>query len=419
MTFVTPEGIEGIEPGKRHGPILCARIFELFQVVIEGPLSHLLRSWQPEYLAFQETAFAILCLASGSQNVSLEAASTVQEREADGFVELKSQMKDGKGSEFVASLGSGCHFEGDPPGSAPSSSIFWFENTLIYFIAQLDRPDAVAESIVQIINYCQERSIVGRIHAVLISIEHVVLAKILEGQIERTEPLPLFQFVVQPCLHPRFRYSDATPARMRRRVKRAVNAGEVHPRSVGSTDVFRYGCCVTTDSSFLALAHFLESAQRQDMPSHTQIEHHFPMEVCEHLSDYLDDVVGRRACMRVSKSFRDRCQETVKFNDDLVILANPETMTYHQASEHRVDCRPENITRAIGPKVRWSMPPALRTSQTSTGKVEDLVLVNVEDPRPPGKRLEDTWRITIGNDRDRRSILPGLELGFLPRIQES
>ncbi|CAD6576040.1 MAG: hypothetical protein ASARMPRED_007583 [Alectoria sarmentosa] len=71
--IVTARDIKDFPPSLRHGPILYARIFQMYQRQQKSVLSHLLLGWEPSELHFREMVYAILCFASaGSSSVELK-----------------------------------------------------------------------------------------------------------------------------------------------------------------------------------------------------------------------------------------------------------------------------------------------------------------------------------------------------------
>ena len=208
VKIVTPRGIRGFPPDRRHGPLFHARLFQIFQRSHKIPLACLLRGWTPDELQYREIAHVILCLASGSQHTSLELEEDLQEHTYNRFAQLQPSGTDELGSEFIAAMGTGCHLEGNPTGSAPDMNIYWFGNALICLAARLDCPGVVEGNIVSLVRYRCRLSIQKPVDAVLISIEHVLLVKISDDGVECTELLPLFNFRVYPSMDPTARYSS-------------------------------------------------------------------------------------------------------------------------------------------------------------------------------------------------------------------
>ena len=138
IEIVTSAGINGFRPAQRHEPLFCARIFQTFQRTQERVLAHLLLGWKPDDLCFREVAFTILCLASGRRNVSLVEDGHLVNNDAHGCVNLMSSTDQEEEPEFIAHMGVGAHLNDDAAGSAPQSSMYWFEGVLVHLVARLD-----------------------------------------------------------------------------------------------------------------------------------------------------------------------------------------------------------------------------------------------------------------------------------------
>ena len=70
ISIVEAKGLDAFPPMRRHGPLVRARIFHFFQNAYEPILSALLLNWRTNELPFREIAYALLCVASGSPNLS-------------------------------------------------------------------------------------------------------------------------------------------------------------------------------------------------------------------------------------------------------------------------------------------------------------------------------------------------------------
>lgn len=190
VTIVDAKGLHAFPPTQRHGVLLRLRIFELLQQIYEDELAITLLSWTPDHFPFREIAYAILCVASVSHNFSLESFKQVSQEGRAGYADVNDSF--GK-REFVAHLGVGCHLEGLPPGSSPVSRMYWFEGALVYLASQLLYSDnVVRDAVSSIVDYCRSQRPNQCVHAILMSIEHIVLMRLYpDGRVERTKPLTL------------------------------------------------------------------------------------------------------------------------------------------------------------------------------------------------------------------------------------
>lgn len=69
--LVITKVLKDLLPARRRGPLLRAQLFGMFQISHEQRLSALLLDWNPEDLIFKKYAYAILCMASDGDSLSL------------------------------------------------------------------------------------------------------------------------------------------------------------------------------------------------------------------------------------------------------------------------------------------------------------------------------------------------------------
>ena len=205
--IVTARDIKDFPPSLRHGPILYARIFQMYQRQQKSVLSHLLLGWEPSELHFREMVYAILCFASaGSSSVELVYSQNLREGEGHAF--LSKGVEKEATTEFLAHLGIGGHLEGNEPGSAPEGLMYWFQGALVLVTAQLNRPGALEESVAQVASYCRAKCPEKSVNAIVISIEHVVLVRVYaDGRVDHTRMMSLFALQTHYSKDTRERYS--------------------------------------------------------------------------------------------------------------------------------------------------------------------------------------------------------------------
>ena len=88
INIVSAKGISGFHPNRRQEPLLCTRIFQVFQRTQLQVLATFLLGWKPEDFPFREVAFTILCLASGRENVLLVQKTRLADDDVHGCVNL-------------------------------------------------------------------------------------------------------------------------------------------------------------------------------------------------------------------------------------------------------------------------------------------------------------------------------------------
>ena len=451
--IVTSKGINGFHPTQRHEPLFCARIFQTFQRAQMQVLAHLLLGWKPDDFPFREIAFTILCLATGRQNVSLVEDVRVANDDAHGSANLMNNTNDDVEPEFLAHMGVGSHFNHNPAGSAPKSSMYWFEGILVHLVARLDNPDIVPESVARVVQCARESCSRQSVDAVLISIAHIVLVRVFAGdKVQHTKPLPLFIFRDQPCQEPRERFSESElndllqrkerlAARIDARIERQAgqnddpdlteNEGDEtegseyeYEEGVGGSISFdlpkaehlskNYYDIAKTEPSFLNLALFLHSSTRSPVQLSAGC---FPMEICRLINENIEDVGTHGAWMAVSSEFREMCLQNSSIIEGWELLPNEATMAYTHArevwNEQQPSCyRPEQIKRLrYLQTTEPGLMPGIRAVEQATASGRDITIDRV---RSGHRKAADQkiWRVVVGKHRHRRSLLLDMNLCF-------
>ncbi len=453
IEIVTSKGINGFHPTQRHEPLFCARIFQIFQRAQTQVLAHLLLGWKPDDFAFRETVFTILCLASGRPNVSLEEDVRVANDEAHGSANLMNKTNDDVEPEFVAHMGVGSHLNENPAGSAPKSSIYWFEGILVHLVARLDNPDIVPESVARVVQRARESCSQQSVDAVLISIAHIVLVRVFAGgKVQHTMPLPLFIFRDQPSQEPRERFSasklkklrqrkDRVAAREDARIERQARQNDdpdgteseddeiegsesEYDGGVGGSISFNldeavdpskvYYEITKTEPSFLALALSLHSSTRTPVQLSAGC---FPTEIYRLIIEKIEDVETHGAWMAVSPHFTEMCLQNSRIVEGWELLPNEATMAYTHArevwNEEQPSCyRPEHIKRwRMLKNTEPGLMPGIRAVERATASARDVTIDRVISVYRKAADQE-IWRVVLGKHRHRRSLLLDMNLCF-------
>lgn len=419
VRIVKPKGLNAIPLSKRHGPLLRASIFCFFQQNYHQVLSATLLSWRPEELPFREIAYAILCLASVSFNISLVPCPQ-KGRSGYGYTELKKTNEEGEKAELLADLGVGCHLEGLPPGSSPDSKMYWFDGALVYLAVQLfDLPDAVSGAVACVVEYCQSQRPNQCVNAVLMSIEHIVLMRVYPGgRVQRTALLPLFVLPIHTSTDARERYEADYPERLQMRKEKAIQSeqlnlddeeeeedDDIDEQKFRSEPGSKSRGTEDTKSSFIALTNFLEASSRQQMPPSRHREGIFPTEIYGIILLSVEDLQTHHACMQVSRSFRDLCQRHVMMMDGITLHAVDPSQTYNPAGVSF----PALCMKTLGASF-----PALRMKTLSAGWSQVVKLTRMSANWRPRNHEDSRWRVVVGSQRNRRSKLPKLLVGLDP-----
>ena len=463
IKIVTPDGINGFHPTQRHETLSCARIFQIFQRTQERVLAHFLLGWKPDDFPFREIAFTIVCLASGRQNVSLVADSRLADDGAHGCANLMSSTDQEEESEFVAHMGVGAHLNDNAAGSAPQSSMYWFEGVLVHLVARLDQPDAIPQSVTRVAQRAREDCPWQPVDAVLISIAHIILVRVFpDSKVQHTKPLPLFIFRDQPSQDPRERFSPSELGSLLQRKERIAakriaieerqarersdpdatehedidsleSESECYEEGAGSIafDLLgylnmpqTYADTTKTEPSFFALALLFDASKRALRPLPATTRRNLPNEIYRLIIRNIEDVETLGACMAVSSELREICSPSSSIIEGLTILPNEATKAYTHAQEVWNDQmtsihRPEHIKRWMRKKfTEPSLMPGIQVVELATGSQRDITIDHVVRRDPLMQKIRQDaafgiiWRVVVGQIRHRRSLLLDMHLAF-------
>jgi len=99
--------------------------------------------------------------------------------------------------------------QGSSMGSASEDSKYWFEGALVCLVPRLNRPGVLEKAVADAIQYGRLHCARTSFHALLMSIENVVLIKSFEdGSVDHTKLLPLFSFDCHLSMNAWERYND-------------------------------------------------------------------------------------------------------------------------------------------------------------------------------------------------------------------
>jgi len=252
------------------------------------------------------------------------------------------------------------------------------------------------------------------------------------GRVERTGPLPLFDIEIHTSADASGRYDADELEELRIRREKAIRRREAEQRrrqrrfgiahseqieeelqeektdSDGKEEEdghniedqtswpaagLKWPHVGDTEATFMALTHLLEASSRQQMPPSRPKEGIFPTELYRIILLYLGDVETQHACMQVSRSFRDLCQQNVMMMDNTVFQATDASKTYDQTS---------------------TSFPALPMKTVSTGRSQDMTLTRIWTRSGSDKRKNGRWQFVVGSERNRKSLLTGLVVALDP-----
>ena len=316
---------------------------ELFNIFQKHELDRLpvtVLSWKADDLAFREFAFHILCLALGGSYLAI-----IDDRRTIGLCRhgqpdrtwneyralIHSSDSDGE-RELLTSLGLGFHMEDQPLGTAPLASKYWLEGALIYLVPRLEHPNAALDAMTEAIEY--GRDVCGRssFDAVLISIFDVVLLKYLpDGTVNYSFPLPLVR--ARDCigLDARQRYSSTWLAdALKRHQDNPCDPDEPMIDVANDPEIQCLPNLVPDDvikTSFLRLVNFFDSTAIASSIAEGSSACSLPPEVLSIILGFVCDTQTFIACTKVSRVFRELCQQRPLIMNGVILTASSHIST--------------------------------------------------------------------------------------------
>ena len=339
-------------------------------------------------------------------------------------------------------MGVGSHLNDYLAGSAPKSTMYWFEGILVHLVSRLDKPGVVPESVARVVDCARASPSRQPIDAVLISIAHIVLVRVFSsGKVQHTNPIPLFIFRDQPSQGPRERFSQSKLQKISQRKeefelkKEARLERQTRGEDVDDCDseideeidesissdlpeamdlIQTYREITKTEPTFFALALFLDPATRPPVPLSASARGCFPTEIYRLIIEYVEDAETHGACMAISSEFQEMCLRNSRIDEGWKLLPNEATMTYTRAhrvwNEEQPPERPEHV-------IRWrklnqyepSLMPGIRVLELATGLERDVTIDRVRSSRR-NSICGNIWRVVVGKIRHRRSLLLDMDL---------
>ena len=350
----------------------------------------ILLSLKPEDFVFRECAFAIVSLAKGlSGTLNFVDTRRVAWNSTPGWAAIFPEDSDGT---IVASgLAAGYHKQGAQPGSAPLETTYWYEGVVVHLAMGLDNKAIVTNEIRKATAFGQhELTSKGRLDMLLLSIEHVVIARVDGQSVRRTKAMCLLDlpehWPMSPFIKERTETENAPPAE-------------------------------TGFSAFFALIHLFEGSTLRSLKSEAPKEGAFPTEIYESILEHADRET-HRACALVSRKFRSICRSRLWLNDRIYVKATAQASKNVEApgscnegsgdrptgsytvvesstgahSVHRLVVGSRDCTERSIHEYAWLV--VFGAAGTSPGRLSTLVLCSFEglqiDPPPIGLAVDAT-----------------------------
>ncbi|KAL8743357.1 MAG: hypothetical protein Q9190_004280 [Brigantiaea leucoxantha] len=161
-----------------------------------------------------------------------------------------------------------------------------------------------------------------------------------------------------------------------------------------------------TESTFVALFHLFDASARQHMSKSKRTQGRLPPEIYELIINHVADLATYRACAKVSRIFRDLCQQHLMLLDNVSFIPHESTKVYSgvKGGEEETDKYGDRVCRL-----------QFHTFDKTNGSEEDLRILATEGPMDMGfgnyKGYQSRWRVVVGSERNRRSQLAGFAIG--------
>ena len=452
---VKPKPINDVLQSHSKGAQLRCQLFDFFQENQQENLSLALLGWTTSDLPFRELAYFILCLAAAGEYFSLTDHRNIIVQHLYGVV---AGVETADEVDFISSLGSGCHKQGLPIGSAPSESKYWFEGALVSLVPRLDQPGNLEGAVADALQYGR-----SSFNAVLISIEHFVLLKSFpSGRVDHSKLLSLLSIPVHMSKNARDRCGDQqvdifyaeeearqtesgkedmqdySPSSLTVKqptmeqsglyagVMGGLNTVEgeeqttstdtgdtredgedldaINVRESTRTDKFQEETNEKSQwmgsGNFASLIAFFEAMALESLTPRNNCNQHFPVEICDMILSYVSDIKTHIACAKVSRYFRSLSHRRPVLVDD-VMLVEPQPPNI--LSSNPVEKRSQH---------QWSKY-TFRALNVSSGVETNVSLQRKEST------TATTCFMVAGNERDRRSFLQDHPIRFEGLITSS
>lgn len=321
-------------------------IFKIFEYSERTDLDATVLSWTPDDLPFREYAFCILCLAAGGENLTF-----IDQRRVlmpDTPMKLYSAVVDGKDPkskrEFLCTLASGFHRQGQPVGSAPHTSKYWFQGALICLVSRLDQPGVATKAMADAVRYGTDECGRTSFHAVIISIlEFVLLKRFPDGSIQYTKILRLMTAKGTRCMNAEQRYDKLSLERFLKphneEVPQVLTEKEKQGKNVTLKKLRSH-----MKYAFLCLVNFFDAIAFSPSTSKSANGARLPPEVTRMILQNVDDQKTYNACRDVSRVFRTICNERPWILDGVIFTKpvldcatfSPASQRLHEAEFHAV-----------------------------------------------------------------------------------
>ena len=284
--------ITKVQPKKLAGPVNEGKHIHHIRELL---FSHFIDRWghrlskhillcQPIDFIYREVIFAILSLASGEFKI-LADQSPVPDRRHDLGVRLGSP----NGPSILPDFGSGMHAPNTLPGSAPDSSIYWFNGAVVLLVDRLVDDDGLKAAIAIVTEFGRESS-QKTFDALVTDIRSFMLIRVRDtGVVQHTNIIGLVDHAADHATS--FRRTDISP------YDSPCEEEEVTP-VVGDT------------AGFDILINFFEIVAAYTLKPWRPTAKQLPNELYDRIIEMVDPDTYLN-CFKVADTFRDYVQQHI------------------------------------------------------------------------------------------------------------
>lgn len=211
--------------------------------------------------------------------------------------------------------------------------MYWLEGALVSLVPRLNRPGVLEKAVGDVVRYGRDECGRSALHAVLLSIEHVVLLKSYPNNIlDRTELLPLITIKYHRSMNAVQRYGtkgvdEIYQATLQEAEEEAEEEAEqededededtMDKREAAASETSQTWTPAETFTSLIAL---FEASTRQGLKPTNVEGHNIPNEVYEEILSYVSDMQTYNACLKASRRIRSLCHRRPLVMDNLKLF---------------------------------------------------------------------------------------------------
>ena len=273
-----------------HDHILRAFLFNHFWKVYAINLIAEQLGWCASDFGFREVVFAMVSLASGTYY--LQAKTQLLGDLGEGYCW---KPKSTGGHQVLPAFAKGCHAPGVEAGSAPSDTVYWFNNVVVCLDDCFGPDDSCEVDIARAVDFGRRA---GRdvFDGLIVSLTNVVLLRYdsKEG-VKHTSRIRL------AAAQPPVTEDSSHLAEAKSKIK---NGTEPVTQALNSP-------------GFNAMIHLFDGAARQRLKPSTVNSQRLPLEVCHLILELIDDDTYR-TCSRVSRNFRAYTQKNLRLGGHVI-----------------------------------------------------------------------------------------------------